>query len=366
MTESSRLKREAFGQKMTDILNCSAINLAMAIGYRTGLFEVMASFSIPQTVEAISLQAGLNERYVREWLGIMFTGKIIELSEGEDKKDYYLLPPEHASMLTRSAGNTNLAVYTQEIPLLTKCAMEEVIHSFQNGAGVPYSCYPLFQAFMSELANAKHRQVLLEKFLPSVENGNLIARLKKGIRVCDIGCGEGVATLLMAEAFPKSFFIGIDIDDKALSVAKNAAAKPGLKNIDFYMLDAADIRSNKEWTERFDYITAFDSIHDQRAPLDALVSIYAILAPNGLFSMVDIAAHTSHCDNCDHPMGPFLYTVSLMHCMPVGLFDGGVGLGMMWGREQAAKMLQKAGFINVKVEEIPEDPFNLHFCCRKE
>lgn len=81
--------------------------------------------------------------------------------------------------------------------------------------------------------------------------------------------------------------------------------------------------------------------------------------------MVDIASRTNMAENLDHPMGPFLYTVSLMHCLPVGLVDGGSGLGMMWGREKAVEMLEETGFAKVQVLEIPEDPFNLHFLCFK-
>jgi 2-polyprenyl-3-methyl-5-hydroxy-6-metoxy-1,4-benzoquinol methylase len=365
MTELSQPGREAFSRRMTDILNYGAINLAMAIGYQTGLFEAMASFSTPQPTAVIAARAGLHERYVREWLGIMVTGKVVELLQGEDELECYILPPEHAAFLTRSGGDSNLAVYTQEIPLLTKCAMEQVLLAFQSGAGVPYSCYPPFQAFMAELANAKHRQVLLEKFLPSVDGGQLLIRLEDGIQVCDLGCGEGVAMLLMAEAFPQSRFTGIDIDGHALEVARNGAASLGLKNTDFFLRDAAEIKGNAQWCEAFDYIVAFDAIHDQTAPQEALLSVHYMLAPGGVFSMVDIAAHTSHYDNRNHPLGPFLYTVSLMHCLPVGLVDGGAGLGMMWGKEQAVAMLQQAGFALVEVEEMVEDPFNLHFCCRK-
>jgi len=112
-------------------------------------------------------------------------------------------------------------------------------------------------------------------------------------------------------------------------------------------------------------VTAFDSIHDQTRPLDALINVHAILKQGGLFSMVDIAASSYLSDNRDHPMGPFLYTVSLMHCMPVGLVDGGAGLGMMWGRQGAVKMLNEAGFRMVQVLDIPDDPFNLHFLCKK-
>ncbi len=81
--------------------------------------------------------------------------------------------------------------------------------------------------------------------------------------------------------------------------------------------------------------------------------------------MVDIAANSNLADNLAHPMGSFLYTVSLMHCLPVGLVDGGTGLGMMWGREKAVEMLDDAGFQRVQVLEMPDDPFNLHFFCCK-
>jgi hypothetical protein len=118
--------------------------------------------------------------------------------------------------------------------------------------------------------------------------------------------------------------------------------------------------------ERFDYITAFDAIHDQTHPFEAAVGICHMLRPGGTFSMVDIAAETDLAGNMDHPMAPFLYTVSLMHCMPVGLYNGGSGLGMMWGRQAAEKLLEKAGFRKIQVLEIPDDPFNLHFFCRKD
>lgn len=258
-----------------------------------------------------------------------------------------------------------MAVYAQEIPLLTLSAMEPVIHGFQTGDGVPYSCYPKFQAFMTELADAKHREVLVDKFLPTVDDGNLISRLNTGIRVCDLGCGEGVASLLMAEAFPKSTFVGMDISSEVIEIAKKEADYMGLKNIEFIVRDAAMLKNDPEFEGYFDYITAFDSIHDQTAPLPALQGIRHMLAPGGMFSMIDIAAKTDQAENKSHPMGPFLYTVSLMHCMPVGLANRGTGLGMMWGEEKAVEMLKEAGFEKVEVIEMEHDTFNLHYLCRK-
>jgi len=346
---------------MIAILNYSALNLAMAVGYRTGLFDVLDTFDTPQTLQAIADKADLDSRYLKEWLSVMASGEIVALSSGEDGKNRYHLPKQHADFITRRAGNSNLGVYTQEIPLLTSCAMEAVIEGFTSGNGVTYDHYPQFQAFMSQLADAKHRQVLVDKFLPAVDGGRLIKHLQSGIRVCDLGCAEGVALMLMAEAFPNSKFVGIDIFREAIETARSETSRQHLDNLEFVMLDAATLKDNREFKDAFDYVTAFDAVHDQTRPLDVLLGIHHILAPGGLFSMVDIAARSDLADNLDHPMGPFLYTVSLMHCMPVGLVDGGLGLGMMWGREKAVEMLKKAGFKQVQVLEIPEDPFNLHY-----
>jgi ubiquinone/menaquinone biosynthesis C-methylase UbiE len=193
----------------------------------------------------------------------------------------------------------------------------------------------------------------------------MVRRMSDGIRVCDLGCAEGVAVLLMAEAFPRSRFVGLDISREAIAAARAAAGRIGLQNVEFVVRDAATLAADDELAGAFDYVTAFDAIHDQSRPLEALRGVRHILAARGAFSMIDIAAASDVAANLAHPMGPFLYTVSLMHCMPVGLFDGGAGLGMMWGREAAVSLLREAGFDEVTVNEIPQDPFNLHFFCRK-
>ena len=366
MKEKSIEKQKRFSKHMTHILNFGALNLAMALGYKTRLFDVMDELEVPQAASAIAEKAGLNARYVREWLGVMVSGDIVELSQSASGDDLFYLPKEHGDLITRRARNSNLGVYTQEIPLLTTCAMAPVLQGFSSGEGVTYHHYPKFHAFMAQLANAKHREVLVDKFLPSVAGGQLIQQLKSGIRVCDLGCAEGIAVLLMAEAFPSSEFIGIEISDESIEKARTEASRKVLSNASFLKLDAAFLNRNPDLLESFDYVTAFDAIHDQTRPLDALINVHAILKEGGLFSMIDIAASSNLSDNKEHPMGPFLYTVSLMHCMPVGLVDGGAGLGMMWGRQSAIQMLNDAGFKAVQVLDIPEDPFNLHFLCRKK
>lgn len=356
---------QSFFERMTDILNMGALNLAMGLGYRARLFDVMDTFDGPQPDDVIADAAGLSRRYVREWLGIMVTGEIVELTFDTQGTDLYFLPEEHADLLTRRAGNANLGVYTQEIPLLTRCAMEAVVNGFFTGNGVSYDHYPDFQQFMTQLADAKHQQVLVDVFLPFVDDGRIAARMTDGIDVCDLGCAEGVALILMAEAFPRSRFVGIDVSSDVIEKARTRSAEKKLANITFYCLDAADPATWEQFATAFDYITAFDAIHDQSRPQEALRGVYAMLKSGGVFSMVDIAADSRLAGNRSHPMGPFLYTVSLMHCLPVGLVDDGKGLGMMWGRQQAREMLQEAGFSDCRVEPVPEDSFNLHYFCRK-
>ena len=353
-----------FAKRMTEILNHGALNLAMAMGYKNRIFDVLEDLVRPATVSEIAAASGLHPRYLQEWLGIMATGRIVEIFNNPAGEGTYFLPPEHASFLTRRAAGTNLGVYTQEIPLLTVCAMEAVNGGFRTGAGIPFSRYPDFQGFMAELSDAKHQEVLIDRFLPGVDKGNLLARLKAGIRVCDLGCGHGVALNLMAAAFPQSTFTGIDNHEEAIRKAALAARERGLINAVFTVLDASTLHGKKEFSRSFDYICAFDAIHDQSHPLEALQGIRSMLAPGGMFSMIDIKAGSKQVDNLDHPLAPFLYTVSLMHCMPIGLNDHGMGLGMMWGREKAEALLREAGFAHIEINEMEHDPFNLHYLCK--
>ncbi|NDV27418.1 class I SAM-dependent methyltransferase [Desulfovibrio sp. JC010] len=355
-------KAELFSKKMCDILNYGALNLAMGIGYETGLFEALSRIDGPASCTEIAAEAGVSERYLREWVGVMVCGGIVEVSADGQGNELFELPEEYIPFLCRSGGNSNLGVYTQEIPLLTDCARQGVLEGMKDGAGIPYARYPKFYSFMEELADAKHREVLVRTFLPSVLGGEMVRRMKKGISVCDIGCAEGVALEVMAQAFPASQFTGTDISEESLENGRKRVADLGLENITFKLQDAAG--DNVE-PEQFDYITAFDSIHDQTRPFAALQNIHNQLKPGGIFSMIDIKADSSISGNMEHPMGPFLYAVSLMHCMPVGLMGGGTGLGMMWGREKAVSMCRDAGFSRIEVTDIPEDGFNSHYLCFK-
>jgi 2-polyprenyl-3-methyl-5-hydroxy-6-metoxy-1,4-benzoquinol methylase len=352
--ELDQARAEEFAERMVGVLNEGSMALMTSIGHRTGLFDAMAGLP-PSTSEEIASAASLNERYVREWLGAMVVGKIVEHNPEEGT---YQLPQEHAAFLTRAASPDNIAAFAQYIPLLGSVE-DGIVESFKNGGGVPYSAFPRFHEVMAEDSGQTVLPALKEHILPLVPG--LIVRLEKGIDVLDVGCGSGRALNLMARSFPNSRFVGYDFSEEAIARARAEAQEHGTTNTRFEVKDAAALDEKK----RYDLITTFDAVHDQADPAAVLRGIAAALREEGVYLMQDIAGSSHHHNNIDHPIGPFLYTVSTMHCMTVSLAQGGEGLGAMWGEEKAKEMLEEAGFAHVEVEQLPHDFQNYYYIATK-
>jgi SAM-dependent methyltransferase len=345
--DQSRL--QAFGGLALDILNKGALAVMMSVGHRTGLFECMADLP-PANAQAIADAAGLNQRYVREWLGTMVTGKIVEY---DARAGTFTLPPEHAAFLTKAAQTNNIASFAQLVPLIS-LVEDEIVSCFRAGGGVPYSAFKRFPEVMRELSAPTVDTLLVEKILP-LQPG-LVDSLIRGIDVLEVGCGSGHAINVMAKAFPASRFVGYDLLPVQIEAAAAEATAWELTNAHFEARDVATLPQK----EYFDLITAFDTVHDQARPAALLSQVAAALKKGGTFLMWDIGASTDLHNNRDHLLGPFLYGVSCMHCMTVSLAQQGEGLGAMWGREKAEQMLAAAGLVGTTVRQIDEDPMN---CC---
>jgi 2-polyprenyl-3-methyl-5-hydroxy-6-metoxy-1,4-benzoquinol methylase len=347
-------KAEEFAERMVGVLNEGAIALMTSIGHRAGLFDAMAGLP-PSTSDQIADAAGLNERYVREWLGAMVVGKIIE---HDPEEGTYQLPQEHAAFLTRAASPDNIAAFAQYIPLLGSVE-DGIVESFKRGGGVPYSAFPRFHEVMAEDSGQTVLPALKDHILPLVEG--LTERLEKGIDVLDVGCGSGRALNHMARSFPNSRFVGYDFSEEAITRAHAEAQEHGSTNARFEVKDAAKLDEKA----RYDLITTFDAVHDQADPEAVLKGIAEALREDGVYLMQDIAGSSHHHNNLDHPIGPFLYTISCMHCMTVSLAQGGAGLGAMWGEEKAKQMLEEAGFKEVEIEQLPHDFQNYYYIATK-
>ncbi len=341
---------EAFASRMLDVVNSAATALMTSIGHRTGLFDTLRSLP-PATSEEIAGAAGLEERYVREWLAAMTVSGIVLF---DPVRETYRLPAEHASFLTRAATPDNLAVFTQYVAVLGQVE-DDVVRCFREGGGVPYDRYRRFHQVMAEDSGQAVDAALVEHVLPLVPD--LGRRLEDGIDVLDVGCGSGRAMIRLAEEFPKSRFAGYDFSSEAVGRARSETRRRGLPNLRFEVRDAALL----EETGGYDLVTTFDAVHDQAHPDRVLAQIRAALRADGVYLMQDIAGSSHLADNLEHPLASFLYTISCMHCMTVSLASGGAGLGTLWGEQKALEMLAAAGFAPVDVHQVPGDIQNNYY-----
>jgi SAM-dependent methyltransferase len=348
-------RAEAFAERFVAGLSEASLMLMFSVGHRTGLFDAMDGLGW-STSARIADVAGLDERYVREWLGAMVTGKVVDYRPGDAT---YRLPAEHARWLTRRASPENLAVTSQWISVLG-CVESPIVEVFKAGGGLGYECFHRFHETMAEESSQTVVAALREHILPLAEG--LADRLESGIRVLDVGCGSGRAACRLAEAFANSEFTGYDLCQDAIEAANALAKEQGLTNVRFEVRDITHL----DEPESYDLVTAFDVVHDQKDPESVLVNIHSVLKPGGIFLMQDIAGSSYLEKNLDHPIGPFGYTVSTMHCMTVSLAQGGAGLGTMWGEELAEQMLTAAGFTGIVKHKLDHDFINVYFVMVKQ
>jgi SAM-dependent methyltransferase len=344
-------RTQEFARKLFGFYTSGVLTLMVDVGHRTGLFEAAAKG--PGWSEEIAARAGLDERYVREWLCALATGGVLEYDAASRT---FSLPPEHAVCLTGTSSR-NLAAGSQGLRMLA-ARLPRVVECFRNGGGVPYSEYrPDFTEFMDASWRLLYDGLLIKGFLPAAQG--MPERLERGIRVADLGCGTGHAINLMARHYPNSTFVGLDLGDDAIARARAEASQMGLSNARFEVLDVTRLPAEP----KFDLLTSFDAIHDQRDPRTVLRRAAGALAPDGVYLMIEPRASSNLEENIGNPFAPYMYGVSVLHCMTVSLAEGGAGLGTAWGAETARRMLDEVGFKSVEVVDAP-GPQNSIFICR--
>ena len=348
-------KLRACAERVVGMLVGAHLTRMLSIAHQTGLLEAMADLP-PSTSAEIAATAGLHERYVREWLGSMVTGGLVEY---DPARMTYRLPREHAQVVTRAGGIRNLAASARANSLLGRVE-DAVADCFRRGGGVPYGAFEGFTKITAEFTARVFDAALVDRILPAVPG--VVERLRVGIDVADLGCGSGRAVNLMARAFPLSRFTGYDLSEEAIAAARAEAAAWGLANAHFELADVATLRP----VDAFEFVTAFDAIHDQADPVGVLGNAARMLRPGGIFLMVDIAASSNLHENIGRPLAPGLYALSTMHCMTVSLAQGGAGLGTMWGEQTARRMLAEAGFGTVTVMQVEGDIVNSYFIATRQ
>jgi SAM-dependent methyltransferase len=344
---------EEFAGRLLQLYTGATLTYVIEIGRRTGLLDAAAAG--PATSHELAARAGLAERYVREWLGAMATGGIVEYETATGR---YWLPREHAACLT-GGGVDDLAPLAYFTVVLAK-HVPAVSEAFRSGGGVAYSAYlPELHDVMEALWGPIYDALLVDQIVPLAPG--LAQKLAAGARAADVACGTGRALIALATAYPASTFIGFDLDSTAIERARTHAAELNLTNLSFQSRDAATLTV----TEPFDAVFVFNAIHDQAAPAAVLQRIHDALTPGGTFLMDEPRLSSDLGDNLADPMAPFIYAVSTLHCLTVSLAVDGAGLGTAFGERTARQLLADAGFGEIAVHDAPGDPGNAVFVTHK-
>ena len=337
--------------RLVTVLNSGMLALMISVGERVGLFDTMRS--LPASTSAqVATAAGLDERYVREWLAALTAGGIVI---HDPAAGTFELPPAYGEALSRGLGRPeSIAGMCQHVAMLGKVE-DRITEHFRQGGGVPYDTYEqLWGAAESYDLDAVDPMAVdhVLSLLPGIGE-----RLGAGIDVADVGCGWGAQLNLLARRYPASRFVGFELAEaSALRTARLVAERHRLRNVRFQQNDATTL----DGAEKFDLILTFDAIHDQVRPDLALRAIARSLKPGGVYVGVDISGSSTLADNLDDPLNVFKYAWSVMYCMTVSLAYGGMGLGTMWGEERARAMMTEAGFTNVRTVHLPGDLINCY------
>ena len=346
-------RAEEFAGRMLGTVNGAMLALGISLGHRTSLYDALAELE-PATSERIAEHAGLQERYVREWLAGQLAGGIVE---HDPQAGTWWLPREHALSLTRTAGPNNIAFMASAVSPFAELE-DDVLAAFRDGGGVPWSRMERLQAWQSELSYGYYHHAL-DAALGLVER--LPDRLRAGIDVLDAGCGHGHAALRIADAYPASRVVGYDVASAAIAAARAGAEALGLRNARFEVRDAADLER-----EAYDLVLGLDVVHDLARPYETLRAIHGSLRPGGVLLMAEHALSHRPEENVGHPLAATFYTVSLFHCMAGSLSDDGEGLGIAWGEERIRPALAEAGFGAVGSHVLEGDPFNIYYAAQRD
>lgn len=323
----------------------AAQNAALVVlGDELGLYAALADRG-PATSAELAQATGTHERYVREWLSAQAASGFVTWDADAER---FHLSPEQRAVLADDDSVVNMVGGFQALRA-TWADQPRLLEAFRSGDGVSWTerCNCLFCG-TDRFFRPGYRANLLPVWLPALDG--VVEKLERGARVADVGCGHGSSTLIMAEAFPNSEFVGFDFHDGSIQEARAHAR--GLANVRFETARAQDFPG-----EGFDLVTLFDALHDMGDPVGAIRHIAGALAPGGKVMLVEPQAGDALADNL-HPVGRIFYACSTNFCVPASLGqEVGAALGAQAGEKKLAAVLREGGLANVR--RAAENPFNM-------
>lgn len=338
---------EAFVGKVVTDLSAAFSGVLVNVGRKLGLYRALAELGAC-TSGALAEATGVRERYVREWLANQAAGGYVAYDP--DTHTYALLPAQ-AMVLAIDRSPVYMAP-AFDVAASFWLDEDRIVDVFRSGDGLGWHehNHRLFCGTESFFRTG-YRAHLVGEWLPSLEG--VIARLRSGAKVADVGCGHGASTILMAQAFPRSAFIGFDYHADSIATARRRAAEHGVTdNIEFQVAGATEFEG-----DGFDLICFMDCLHDLGDPVGALARCRQALAPHGKVLLVEPYAGDRLEDNLN-PIGRMYYAASAMACTPNSLSqEVGLGLGAQAGEERLREVARAAGFSSLR--RAMQTPVNL-------
>ncbi|MCW2686902.1 MAG: SAM-dependent methyltransferase [Mycobacterium sp.] len=343
-------KLAAFLGKAVGDLGASMSAVLMLIGDELGLYSALADERLSPA--QLAERTGTNERYVREWLANQAAGGYVEYDSATDE---YYLNDEQALCLANPNGPADLPGAYSIVQDLFE-VKDRAVENFRSGKGMEWGEHdPCLFRGTERFFRAGYNSNLLSSWLPALDG--VVEKLDTGGRVADVGCGHGASTILMAEAFPNSEFVGIDYHDASIATARERAAEAGVTNTSFEVADATSYQGDD-----YDLVAFFDCLHDMANPSGAAARARQALKPDGHCMLVEPAAGDSVADNLN-PVGRLYYGASSLICVPVSLAQHGPALGAQAGERRLRQvMVDDGGFSQFR--RATETPFNLIFEAR--
>jgi 2-polyprenyl-3-methyl-5-hydroxy-6-metoxy-1,4-benzoquinol methylase len=335
-----------FLMKMAGDAAAAAGGIAVAVGDRLGLYAAMSGAG-PMTAADLASKTGLVERYLEEWLAVQAGLGYVEYDP--DRKTF-TLPDEHAMVL---ADENSPAFLAGVFPVLRSLYASEdgLVNAFRVGGGVGWDEHtdPLYRG-TARLFRPGYKQNIVDAWLPALDG--VVAKLNAGAKVADIGCGYGYSTIMMASAFPRSAFTGIDYHGPSIEAAEKAAANAGVSDrVSFEVAGGTNFLGTG-----FDLITCFDCLHDMGDPAGVARRIRHALADDGTWMLVE-PAMSGRLEENFNPIGRFFMAASLAICLPSAMAQhGSTALGNHAGQDAVRAIVRDAGF--GRWREVAQTPVN--------
>jgi SAM-dependent methyltransferase len=340
-------KLDEFMGRFVQDMGAAATAPLVLIGDKLGLYKAMADGEQVTPAE-LAQRTGCSERYLREWLSQQAASGYVEY---EPETTTFRLPPEQAMALADDDSPVFIPGAFQLVAAIIKDE-PHITERFRSGAGFGWHehDHDLFEG-TERFFRPGYLANLVEAWLPSLDG--VVAKLEAGARVADIGCGHGASTILMAEAYPRSTFVGSDYHEGSVEAARRAAERAGVADRVRFEVTSAKLFSGGP----FDLVCVFDALHDMGDPVGAARHVRSQLADDGTWMVVEPFAGDALEENLN-PIGRVFYAGSTMLCTPASLSqEVGLALGAQAGEKRLTEVLHAGGFSSVR--RSAETPFNL-------